>query len=305
MSDLHGDIMNLQARMPADMKNNESQALAYKMGHRDARHDAAELSLGYESKIESLEEEITRLKAIIEGQIPSGYVLLPVQPSKGLLMSMAIRNDHGFGVPGYYDTINNLTPGAGTHDERLKRALDSMRQLYAEVVGEGFYSPEREVHYNEIYQRSVEPLKPAPSDEARFTVTQEMIAAGKKVSDDKYTASIIESLDGGLGGGMKMSEAPAEIAQYFGCKKDGAHAFFEAMDALSPDPYGHPPTKEMVKAGNDRLTLLLEIICSGAKRKGSNVNITNLSTEIDYLIRSEDQPVAHAYRAMRAAAPKN
>ncbi|MBP5100418.1 hypothetical protein HUS93_31320, partial [Pseudomonas protegens] len=45
MSELHGLIMNV--RVPSDIQYDlfESKILAYKHGHKDARHAAAELSL--------------------------------------------------------------------------------------------------------------------------------------------------------------------------------------------------------------------------------------------------------------------
>ncbi len=78
--------------------------------------------------------------------IPEGYVLVPIKPTDGLLMSMAIRYDHGLGCPGYYDQPmfkqNDIT-----HDMHLKSTLITMRQLHEEVVGTGFYSAEREQEY--------------------------------------------------------------------------------------------------------------------------------------------------------------
>jgi hypothetical protein len=63
---------------------------------------------------------------------------LPKEPPHGLLMSMAIRYDHGLGVPGYYDSP--LFAGSGlTHQQRLDGALVTMAQLYEEVSGRGFF----------------------------------------------------------------------------------------------------------------------------------------------------------------------
>lgn len=77
-----------------------------------------------------------------------GYALVPIKPSPGLLMSMAIRSDHGLGVPGYYDTALMLKGGHGvTHARRVECALSDMRKLYEEVVGVGFYSAEKEAEY--------------------------------------------------------------------------------------------------------------------------------------------------------------
>lgn len=63
---------------------------------------------------------------------------LPQNPPPGLLMSMAIRSDHGLGVPGYYDQPMFAASGL-THQQRLDLALMEMAKLYEEVSGYGFY----------------------------------------------------------------------------------------------------------------------------------------------------------------------
>ena len=49
----HNEIMNLPTK-----HDHRNDAIAYKEGHRDARHAAAELSLKYEGYIELLESEL-------------------------------------------------------------------------------------------------------------------------------------------------------------------------------------------------------------------------------------------------------
>jgi hypothetical protein len=68
------------------------------------------------------------------------------EPSLGLLMSMAIRYDHALGCPGYYDSSPFRTIGA-THKQRLESALGTMRQLWEEVSGSGFYSIDKDEQY--------------------------------------------------------------------------------------------------------------------------------------------------------------
>jgi hypothetical protein len=50
---LHSEIMNIPCETGL---SNHAERLAYKTGHRDARHVAAELSLKAEARIEELEE---------------------------------------------------------------------------------------------------------------------------------------------------------------------------------------------------------------------------------------------------------
>ena len=52
MSDLHAKIMNLECNEP-DL-NRTSVAPAYRLGHRDARHAAAELVAAHQDRIEAL-----------------------------------------------------------------------------------------------------------------------------------------------------------------------------------------------------------------------------------------------------------
>lgn len=70
---------------------------------------------------------------------------LPKEPPPGLLMSMAIRYDHGLGCPGFYDNFPRFE--GDSHQKRLESALRTMRQLYEEVSGHGFYTPELEAEY--------------------------------------------------------------------------------------------------------------------------------------------------------------
>lgn len=53
---LHRDLMNLQC--DPDPTLSVRADVGYKMGHRDARHAAAELSLKYERYIELLENHL-------------------------------------------------------------------------------------------------------------------------------------------------------------------------------------------------------------------------------------------------------
>jgi hypothetical protein len=42
-------------------------------------------------------------KESLAAVVPKGYVVVPVEPTDELLLSMAVRYDHGLGIPGYYD----------------------------------------------------------------------------------------------------------------------------------------------------------------------------------------------------------
>jgi hypothetical protein len=89
------------------------------------------------------------VRALSSRLLPPDWVAVPMEPSRGLLVSMAIRTDHGLGVPGHYDAMNRMlgkTDGV-THAQRFENTIGRMRQLHEEVVGAGFYRPEREADY--------------------------------------------------------------------------------------------------------------------------------------------------------------
>jgi hypothetical protein len=69
-----------------------------------------------------------------------------MEPPPGLLMSIAMRLDHGLGAPGYYDQPI-FSHNKVSHKEHLDSTLLTARQVYDEVMGYGFYSPEREADY--------------------------------------------------------------------------------------------------------------------------------------------------------------
>ncbi len=69
-----------------------------------------------------------------------GGVIVPVEPTDELLRSMAIRYDHGLGVPGYYDQRVFGAENVG-HARRMESTIRTMHQLHEEVVGKGFYRP--------------------------------------------------------------------------------------------------------------------------------------------------------------------
>jgi hypothetical protein len=58
--DLHGQIMNLPARLPSDCAK-MATSTAYKAGHRDARHAAAELALTTDATMEEAAKIIEEL----------------------------------------------------------------------------------------------------------------------------------------------------------------------------------------------------------------------------------------------------
>lgn len=81
--------------------------------------------------------------------LPEDHVAIPVDPPRALLISMAIRSDHGLGVPGYYDQPLFSNQGI-SHAQRFEAEISSMRQLYEEVSGAGFYQRSNEQRYLDI-----------------------------------------------------------------------------------------------------------------------------------------------------------
>lgn len=69
--------------------------------------------------------------------VPDGWKLVPINPPDTCIASMAVRSDHGLAIPGYYD--DGLQKDPAGHTRRLEATMTSMRQLYEEAIGEGFY----------------------------------------------------------------------------------------------------------------------------------------------------------------------
>jgi len=67
------------------------------------------------------------------------HAIAPREPSDGLLVSMAMRNDHGFGL---------------LSESAKASALIPMRQIHEEVVGIGFYRHDRDPKYKAIIEAS-------------------------------------------------------------------------------------------------------------------------------------------------------
>jgi hypothetical protein len=76
-----------------------------------------------------------------------GYVLVPVKPSPGLLVSMATRYAHDFGLDADADEANPSSFQMGYTSDQRAGLLCIMGQLHQEVVGTGFYSEDREESY--------------------------------------------------------------------------------------------------------------------------------------------------------------
>lgn len=69
MSDLHAAIMNIRFSAPSDVAWTTAEIQAAKIGHRDARHAAAELVSA----------------ALSAPAVPPGFVLVPVEPTPEML----------------------------------------------------------------------------------------------------------------------------------------------------------------------------------------------------------------------------
>ena len=72
-----------------------------------------------------------------------GLKIVPVEATEGLLISMALRMDHAFGMPDMGEFEYRKPNIRAWQDARLTE----LRKAHEEVVGTGFYSPEKEADY--------------------------------------------------------------------------------------------------------------------------------------------------------------
>lgn len=102
--------------------------------------DAPGYAGSWEGYTADAEEMIRRLHA-------RGFTIVPIEASSGLLTSMALRYDHSLFMPAN-EPDNMFFPYTEEDRARKIRAtLSMMRQIHEEVVGIGFYQPEKEADY--------------------------------------------------------------------------------------------------------------------------------------------------------------
>jgi len=85
--------------------------------------------------------------AILKVITDLGFAVVPEKPSRGLLISMALRMDHAFCAP--EQSLFGMSVFGHTNDYR-ESVLTTLRQAYEEVVGKGFYHPDGEEHYRSM-----------------------------------------------------------------------------------------------------------------------------------------------------------
>jgi len=67
-------------------------------------------------------------------------------PSRALKISMAMRLDHGFGIPNI--DLSTMQPETEEqHKRRQEVLLQDIDRMFEEISGNGFYSPEQEAWY--------------------------------------------------------------------------------------------------------------------------------------------------------------
>jgi hypothetical protein len=88
------------------------------------------------------------------------YAWVPKEPPIGLLVSMAVCQDHDFGMPEKTEDILNADYRirfGKTVAEYQKDVLLKMKRLYNEVVGRGAWAPERDEFYTRSLVKSILP----------------------------------------------------------------------------------------------------------------------------------------------------
>lgn len=129
-------------------------------------------------------------------------------------------------------------------------------------------------------------------------ITQVMLDAGNKTADLIHSADCISCFDG-LGGGTKIVDAPADVAQYFG-RPEGSSTLlmFQTMDELSASPFGIP-TKDMLKVADDILALSVDAaFVKGIMKNHPQTDVSDIRPDVLLLARDTRSPLALMYNAM-------
>lgn len=78
MGNYHDEVMNIRIDLPPDVAESRSLTMAYKTGHRDARHAAAEITIEADQRLHQASEEflilgekLLDLRAILHSIIAS------------------------------------------------------------------------------------------------------------------------------------------------------------------------------------------------------------------------------------------
>ena len=135
--------------MSADKNLLEAIRLGLKHGFEAAADGQADVA-GHILAV--LRLNLMRNPQFLDG-IKDGYVTVPKTPTDGLINSMCMRMHHDFGCDRQEFETGGIKISAGWTPEEREALASTMRQLYEEVVGEGFYKPEDEDLYAKITQK--------------------------------------------------------------------------------------------------------------------------------------------------------
>lgn len=163
-ADLHDAIMLLRETSPYDPVRHSTEHVAYKCGHRDARHAAAELATGFEAgqvaPVADMTKEQIVHRAIVElrvfaphelrqdGQVavPEGFALMPRRltaenGAKSLLIGefsestrVTCHECDGSGEDSEYDSGCVECGGEGTIEQKVAVEWDTIKRIYDMAV---------------------------------------------------------------------------------------------------------------------------------------------------------------------------
>jgi hypothetical protein len=104
MSDYRDKTMNIQPPKPSEKGN--SPGVEYKLGHRDARHAAAEIACEADAELTSLRDKLAEAEAII-GKLPKTADGVTVVPG----MVVYDEEGHSFRASAWLSTNGYWTSG--------------------------------------------------------------------------------------------------------------------------------------------------------------------------------------------------
>lgn len=129
-------------------------------------------------------------------------------------------------------------------------------------------------------------------------ITPKMVSCAEFDVSNAHQAGIIKAM-GGMGGCKTMEQAPPEVAKWFDREASVAEVIFSAMDHECVYPYGLHPSLDMIAAGNQVLSWLMNAKFAEPVVREDAKLMSEVPLHLQPYMFSTESSCAHVYRKMR------